>query len=652
MSVTHLILEQSDQVTENISNETSLDTTDKLAQVSRGVNNISDIQGKINVRAIYEDTLTYLTEQKWPNKLFITTGRQYIRFADNNVRSTLLTNNIGDGTQAWHGVTPSVAHDAVIGQIFVGNTNITTFDEFNRFVSANTNGNYSFYGCTNLRSINLSNCAVLPVKRSISNKNRGVFEECSSLISINNLGTITKIPSQCFKKCTSLTSINIPQTCTVIEACAFQNNGNLNITQNNLQSVEVLGCENNIDNDGDYINADRNSGVFGGDNEVRAIYSSSTLNLPNLRVLSSTSFFYQTNIQTIYLPNLEWLSGIRVFQKCSGITNAIIGVKDNGDGTYTHSQLKLTKGTDYNTGGLFRECTNLRSVQISNNITVLSLHMFYKCSNLEQIDIDFTNITKIYGCVFDQCHKIGYSIGSKIMNFANCTEIVTVNGVGHDIEDYTTSPFVNKAGLHIYLPKITRILPGRHNQNYNLNSGFISQSFIHHDSSNISGNEFQVDVLYLRDIQDIGRGSFYRHNNTNRNNDGSDSSDTNNINGYGYTDMHIKVLIIDNTTIPTMTAYSSVSETDIITNALNARSPFFNFNIGRIYVPDSVLSSYQNSSLFAGRSFVTNHDNSTDISTILSSVDTAILPLSQYVTDSVLTAEDKAIIASHSHNLL
>ena len=617
MSVTHLILEQSDQVIENISNETSLDTTDKLAQVSRGVNNTSDVQGKINVRAIYEDTLTYLTEQKWPNKLFITYGRQYIRFADSNVRSTLLTNSIGDGTQAWNGVTPSVANNAVIGQIFVSNTSITTFDEFNRFVSANANGNYSFYGCTNLRSINLSNCAVLPRVNS-----KGTFENCSSLTSISNLGTVQTITEGCFKGCSGLTSINIPSTCKQIDSQCFSACSNLNITQSNLLSVEDLG----------YTVSQHDNGIFGSKIDgTKGKYSSSTVNLPNLIKLGHTIFKNQTSIQSVYLPNVEYLSSCQVFNGCSNLETVIIGVRDNGDSTYTHSQITVNEGADYSygLGSLFGGCSKLKSVQISNNLAVITGAMFINCTQLHKIDIDFTKITEIHGQAFFNCNNIGSQLGeSKIMNFSNCTSIYYKYYA--DAPKRTPAPFYNSAGLHIYLPKLIQILPGSHNDS-GTQSGFIQYSFIHSGATQLSTCKFKMDVLYLRDIQDIGRASFYST-----------------VEHYDYADMYIKVLIIDNTTIPTMT--NSYSDSNTMQTA-NTRSPFHNFNIGRIYVPDSALSSYQNSSLFAGRSFVTNHDNSTDISTILNSSDTAILPLSQYVTDSVLTAEDKAIIASHSHNL-
>jgi len=112
---------------------------------------------------------------------------------------------------------------------------------------------------------------------------------------------------------------------------------------------------------------------------------------------------------------------MRTFENDNLIEEVSIGIKDNGDGTFTHTDLNVTSGESYNIGRMFGGCSSLKTVHMSKNMTMLSLGMFNGCNSLDNVDIDFSNIRTLYGLVFNGCNRIGSGTGSKVMNFAKIT---------------------------------------------------------------------------------------------------------------------------------------------------------------------------------------------------------------------------------------
>ena len=76
-----------------------------------------------------------------------------------------------------------------------------------------TSLNYTFSGCSSLRSITIPNC--------ITTIGESTFEGCSSLTNINIPSSVTSIEDFAFSGCSSLTSITIPESVTSIEDYAF-----------------------------------------------------------------------------------------------------------------------------------------------------------------------------------------------------------------------------------------------------------------------------------------------------------------------------------------------------------------------------------------------------------------------------------------------
>ena len=99
-------------------------------------------------------------------------------------------------------------------------------------------GDWAFYGCSSLTSINIpenitsignsafSNCSSLnsvTIGNSVTSIGNSAFSNCSSLISINIPEGVTSIEPSTFTGCSALTSINIPESVTSIGDYAFKN---------------------------------------------------------------------------------------------------------------------------------------------------------------------------------------------------------------------------------------------------------------------------------------------------------------------------------------------------------------------------------------------------------------------------------------------
>lgn len=103
-----------------------------------------------------------------------------------------------------------------IGQVFMGKTDITHFEEFQYFINVTSLPYQAFKNCTNLGSIILPNTLTV-----LGNE---CFMGCKALDSIVIPPLVTSIPKACFAMC-GISSISIPEGVTTIGNQAFSMNG-------------------------------------------------------------------------------------------------------------------------------------------------------------------------------------------------------------------------------------------------------------------------------------------------------------------------------------------------------------------------------------------------------------------------------------------
>ena len=209
------------------------------------------LDGKITVRAnAYEDTVNALRE-RFTKLTLVIDGAWYIRFADKVVQN-IVAANWGDGA----GITKEqAAKVTTLGNKFQGNSEITSFDEFEYFTGINPlKFEALFYQCTTLSSIRLpksiatigkqcfDGCVQLKDTGDIKhleiildngyrgtalqgnidisgckNIGYGAFWNCKKITEFSFSKSLTEIGSNAFLNCTSLKTINIPNGIAKIE---------------------------------------------------------------------------------------------------------------------------------------------------------------------------------------------------------------------------------------------------------------------------------------------------------------------------------------------------------------------------------------------------------------------------------------------------
>lgn len=315
MSINHLNIEQATSSIEVVS-PSVIDKLYELAQ-NPSLDSGSNVQGNLQVVHAYEDAVSYLLN-KFPNLQINVTGGTYIRFADANVQSICAT-NWGDGT----GITiAQAAAVSSIGNKFKNNTEITSFDEFKNFTGCHTlsSGAENLGGCTNLKSIDLSNITLLS---GVDGYHRGGFENCTSLQNVILNQNLDAIGFMAFYNCKSLININIPNTVTKIYNGAFG------------------GCSN-LKTIGDIFN-------------VINIYSGAFINCINLTKVD--------------LSNVEYIEDNAFVN--TGITNVVMPKVKT-----------LSTGTDGYSWGCFKDCKQLLTCDFGEYVESIGWGLVLGCNKL------------------------------------------------------------------------------------------------------------------------------------------------------------------------------------------------------------------------------------------------------------------------------
>ena len=165
--------------------------------------------------------------------LNITAGEYYLEFED-PVVERICAQNWGDGI----GITANQANSVTsVGNVFEGNTEITTFDElscFRNLVQFNyTYKTNAFTNCSNLTSVDLIN-----MKRNNTSRNfTALFQGCSNLEVVKNFNGIC-IGINMFKNCAKLREIDLSSV-TQIYNSGLDGCTSLDVTSNSLDFTQL-----------------------------------------------------------------------------------------------------------------------------------------------------------------------------------------------------------------------------------------------------------------------------------------------------------------------------------------------------------------------------------------------------------------------------
>ena len=197
-------------------------------------------------------------------------------------------------------------------------------------------GNYAFYKCQNLITVNTNTRQV----------NSYAFWGCNNLTSLNLSVNLTSIGSYAFKNCNTLSDIPQNSNLTSIGSYAFSNTG-----------ITVLYCRNySCFPVGMFQDCTKLTRVDFSDSSIQTL---------------STNIFYNCN-------------------KLTTITNAYRIITSYGMNSMRNTNLNTFNSTQVQSisSNAFRECANLVNVSISSpNLTSINSNAFRYCVNLTNVNI-------------------------------------------------------------------------------------------------------------------------------------------------------------------------------------------------------------------------------------------------------------------------
>ena len=250
-------------------------------------------------------------------------------------------------------------------------------------------GEYAFYDCENLTSIEIPN--------SVTSIGDDAFTFCRSLTSIDIPNSVTSIGNFAFRNCTILTDVVIGNSVTSIGEWAFSETGLTSVEIPNSVSqigIAAFSFNNNLS----HISVESGNQVYDSRENCNAIIETSSNKLiagcNNSKILNSIttigdrSFIGCNGIIFIAIPNTVTNIELGAFAYCENLTNIEI----------PNSVIEIGES-------VFEKCTSLSTIEIPNSVTEIKRHLFYRCGNLTNVVIP-NSVTSIDCSVFENCTNL------------------------------------------------------------------------------------------------------------------------------------------------------------------------------------------------------------------------------------------------------
>jgi uncharacterized repeat protein (TIGR02543 family) len=305
-------------------------------------------------------------------------------------------------------------------------------------------GQYAFYGCTNLKTVNYNatNCTSF----GSSYADYCAFYNLSSITTLNIGENVTKIPIYAFYACSGITSINVPNSVTSLGDYAFYAcSGATALTIgsgvtaipyrafygcSNIPSVTInegvtsigyqafIGCSRLATVNFNATSCNFASTSYADYNPFYNLPSITTLNIgENVTKIPAYAFYSCTGITSINIPNSVTSLGDYAFCGCSGATALTIGT-----------------GVTAIPYRAFYSCSNIPSVTINEGVTSIGYQAFIGCSRLATVNFNATN------CNFYSTSDYDYN------PFYNLSSITTLN-IGENVTKIPKYAFYGCSGI-------------------------------------------------------------------------------------------------------------------------------------------------------------------------------------------------------------
>lgn len=231
-----------------------------------------------------------------------------------------------------------------------------------------------------------------------------VFNGNTTLQSVTLPNTVAEIGEKAFYTCTALTTINLRNVKT-IGKYAFAGTSKLPMKLAN-ESVDVaglyIGADTILDYAFQYCTSLTEVAFFGSNVNIgaSAFESCTKLNVvtgtTRVAVLNGSAFrkSLQTGVIDLDMSNAE-IRGNNVFAEATGLKSVILkGMSTDANGAskkYTYT---------------FDKCTNLESVTVEKDVTMLGDYSFRNCGKLDISGLKLSKLTEMGAYVFQNCTTI------------------------------------------------------------------------------------------------------------------------------------------------------------------------------------------------------------------------------------------------------
>ena len=356
---------------------------------------------------------------------FVTEGN--IVFADANVKAICVANwdTNGDGELSY----AEAASVMSLGEVFRGNTEITSFEELQYFIGLTAISNYAFSGCSGFTGN-------LFIPNSVTSIGNYAFYNCSGFTgSLTIPNAVTSIGNSAFRNCSGFVgSLTIPNAVASIDDYAFYQcsglSGSLTIHSSvtSIGNYAFSGC---CGLTGDLVIPNSVTSIGGW-----AFYGCSgftgSLTIGNsVATIGNVAFYGCSGFGSLTIPNSVTTIGNSAFDGCSGL-NAVYYTGDvnqwcsiqfafsSSNPLYYAHNLYVDNDlvTDLLIPETVREildytfygATCLTSLTIPNSVTSIGEWAFYGCSNLTGDLVIPNSVTTIDEFAFSSCRGLTGSL--------------------------------------------------------------------------------------------------------------------------------------------------------------------------------------------------------------------------------------------------
>lgn len=318
---------------------------------------------------------------------------------------------------------------------------------------------------------------------------------------------VTSIGDYAFYGCTQLESINIPKNIERIGKQAFwwcnEVKGEIIIPESVVEIGEnafVYGYQIEkfiVDKENKYYSSDENGALFNKDKTVLIQYPASTTyvdlySVPeSVKEIKSYAFSYGCFMETLIIPNSvqkigEWafcqssakkiiikggLSSIEpyTFYNCHAkeivLPNSVTSIGEAAfESCFNLNSVLLSENMDRIENGAFKMCANLSNIKMPSNLVYLGEEAFSGCYSLTHFVVP-EGITKLCKGTFSGCDNlISVTIPQSVRNieagvFSSCKKLITVNYAGPEEQwnaifiDSNNAPLESANKVFNYVPE-------------------------------------------------------------------------------------------------------------------------------------------------------------------------------------------------------